>query len=205
MIRPLVGEVRRRAEIKVGFVPQRSNPDPLFPLRTIDIVRSGGMGTRPAKRWGLSLRLASTETALAALTELGITELAQHPFRELSGGQQQRVLVARAIVRHPELLVLDEPTAGMDLPSERDLLDLVADLAQKQNMSILLVTHQLSLALQRASRVALMNKDRKVFILEDKATLLSADRLSQIYDRMMEVFDCGGVPMVRPIGREGSL
>src|SRR5207237_10115683 len=79
-----------------------------------------------------------------ALEESGVGDLAERPLYALSGGQHQRVLIARAIAAEPELLVLDEPTSAMDPAAERVLLELVARLKSAHNLSVVLVTHQLT-------------------------------------------------------------
>lgn len=200
MIPAVAGSVERQPGLTVGFVPQRGRHDPLFPLCALDVAAMGAMGVREG-RWP-RLRPASPERARAALAALGVENLAARPFRDLSGGQQQRVLIARALVRKPRLLVLDEPTAGMDLPSERDLLELVARLGQTERMAVVFVTHQLSLAAQYAERIAVLNKDQGVFALDSAAALLTSERLSSVYDRAMEVVDSGGAKLIRPLARQ---
>ncbi|MFH0903528.1 MAG: ABC transporter ATP-binding protein [Pseudomonadota bacterium] len=203
-IRPAVaGEIKRKPGLRVGFVPQRGRHDPIFPLRAADVVAMGGMGSRPGHWWS-RLRFASAQETRSALADLGVEDLSCRLFRDLSGGQKQRVLIARALVRKPELLVLDEPTAGMDLPSERDLLDLVVRFARDQRMAVVFVTHQLSLAAQYAERIAIMSKDRQIFAIDDVQSLLTSQRLTSLYNREMEVLDSGaGLKIIRPTSRRG--
>ncbi len=193
---PLAGRVTRRPGLVVGYVPQRGQADPVFPLCALDVVATGGLGERGPGRWG-GARLASAARATAQLARLELAHLARTPFRDLSGGQQQRVLLARALVREPDLLVLDEPTAGMDLPSERDLLDLVSGLTRERHLALVFVTHQLGIAARYADRIALVNKDQELFVVDDAHALLTTPRLSALYGRPMEVVDVGGHPLVR--------
>jgi ABC-type Mn2+/Zn2+ transport system ATPase subunit len=188
---PLAGQVWRRPGLTVGYVPQRSLPDPLFPLDALDVVATGGLGERGPGRWR-GLRLAGAARARACLDQLELGGLARVPFRDLSGGQQQRVLLARALVREPDLLVLDEPTSGMDLPSERDLLDLVVRLSRERHLALIFVTHDLGLAARYAERIALVNKDLGLFASDRTESLLTSPRLSALYGRPMEVHEVGG-------------
>jgi ABC-type cobalamin/Fe3+-siderophores transport system ATPase subunit len=88
----------------------------------------------------------------------------------------------------------------MDLPSERDLLDLIADLARDRKMAVLFVTHQLSLAAQYARRIAIISKDQNIFAIDDAAVLLTAQKLSKLYGREMEVKGCASSCLIRALG-----
>lgn len=197
MLRPLAGAVERRPGLTLGFVPQRGRHDPLFALTARDVVALGAMGTRKGRRLP-GLGAAKRGDAEAALAAVGILGVADEPFRDLSGGQQQRVLISRALVRAPGLLVLDEPTAGMDVPSERDLLDLVARLAGERRMAVVLVTHQLALAAEYAARIAVVNRERGMFAIDAAASLMTAERLSEVYGRAIGVERAEGAVVVRP-------
>jgi ABC-type Mn2+/Zn2+ transport system ATPase subunit len=202
MIPPVSGGVFRRARLTAGYVPQRGRHDSMIPLRAAEVVAMGGMGARGGGSW-LGTRFATRAETRAALVDLGVDALAGSLFRDLSGGQQQRVLIARALVRRPELLVLDEPTAGMDLPSERDLLDLVSGLAATQRMAVVIVTHHLSLAAQYAQRIAILNRDQALFAVDDTPALVTAERLAGLYGRGMDIVTAGGLTIIRPQARQG--
>ena len=194
---PLAGRVLARPGLRFGYVPQRTRIDPIFPLSALEVVRSGGMG--PKARGGRRLASASAAEARAALARVGVGALTRRPFRDLSGGQQQRVLIARALVREPDLLVLDEPTAGMDIPSEHELLDFVSDLSAKHDAAVILVVHQLSLVAGRARRIAIVNKDLPLFAVGAARKLLTVERLSELYGVPLEVVGCGEDAVVRPV------
>ncbi|NTW39673.1 MAG: ABC transporter ATP-binding protein [Cellulomonadaceae bacterium] len=122
---------------RVGYVPQRVSAAGGVPATAVEVVVSGTLGARRL----LPPRDARPR-AIAALDEVGLAHVADRPVRELSGGQQQRVLIARALVRHPDLLVLDEPVAGVDLPSQQVFADALARLSTA-GTTILVVLHEL--------------------------------------------------------------
>ena len=201
ILKPISGAIRRKPRLIVGFVPQKGRHDSIFPLCVLDLVASGGMGLTDGSFWTRG-RFAREDQSREALAALGVVELAPRLFGDLSGGQQQRVLIARALVRRPALLILDEPTAGMDLPSEQALLDLVTGLAAAQGMAIIFVTHQLSLAAQRSTRIAMINKDQRLFIVDHADALLTSERLSLLYNRDMEVLCVKGTKFIHPLIRK---
>ena len=185
------GRITRAPDLRIGYVPQRSRIDPIFPLSAVEMVMFGGLGAAPREHDGHSRHArhwfstgARRADAIDALDAIGIRHTADIPYRDLSGGQQQRVLIARALVRTPGLLILDEPTQGMDLPSERALLDTIDDLNSRQ-MAVILVAHQLSLIAGRVRRVAFINKEKALFT-EDAATdILTDEKLTDLYGAPM--------------------
>lgn len=198
LTRPLSGEVWRASTLRIGYVPQRGLHDPIFPLSALDVVRGGGSLT------GRPLALATRHSAMSSLGQVGLASLAGRLFRELSGGQQQRVLLARALVREPDLLALDEPTAGMDIPSERELMELVHHLSIQRSMAVLLVTHQLYLAARHAQRIALINSELGRFLVGTTPTLMTSQRLTEFFGQPMQVLEAQGVCWVVALGQEAS-
>jgi len=198
-LRPVAGTIDRRAGLRLGYVPQRVRIDPIFPFTALEVVRGGGMGPKTGSQPGWRLSSAPRRMALEALEQVGVADLARRPLRDLSGGQQQRVLIARALVRDPDLLILDEPTAGMDIPSEHELLDFVSEQNATRGLPIVLVVHQLSLVAGRASKIALINKDIPLFAVGTADEVLDADHLTQLYGTPLEVFGQGEDTIVRPI------
>lgn len=196
-LKPLRGTVRMRPSLRIGYVPQRSRIDSIFPMSAIEVVRSGGMGPKGKNKAGHVLKSATKDDAVAALDRVGMKALASRPLRDLSGGQQQRVLIARALVRDPDLLILDEPTAGMDIPAETELLDFVSRLNEDPGTAVMVVVHQISLVADRANRTALINKDIPVFAVGEAQELLSSERLTELYREPMQVIDAAGQIVVR--------
>ena len=137
----------------VGYVPQRSEWNPALPTTVREFVSLGlvGAGVPRGER---------RERLAWALERVGLGTLAPRDFRSLSGGQRQRALVARALVRRPRLLLLDEPTEELDVVSEAGLLDALAELVRSQGTTLLFVTHELELAAKWATHVALFSNHR---------------------------------------------
>jgi len=146
------GDVRRHARLAdrahIGFVPQRMEASATLPTTVREFVLLGLVGLRVSRR-------ERAERLAWALAHAGLAGLAAHDFWTLSGGQRQRALVARALVRQPALLLLDEPTAHLDLESERRLLDLLVHLNRDDGLTILMVTHHVAAVLPAATHVAL--------------------------------------------------
>jgi ABC-type Mn2+/Zn2+ transport system ATPase subunit len=164
------------AGLTISYVPQRERLDVILPLTALDVALMGrsaraGPFARPGP--------ADHDGAHRALAQLGIESLAPRPYRTLSGGQQQRVLLARALAGEPDVLVLDEPTAGMDLGSEAGIVAFLRDLNRRQGTTILLVTHLLPLVLDLATSIMLFGGDRLLHGTVDE--VLREERLSALY------------------------
>jgi ABC-type Mn2+/Zn2+ transport system ATPase subunit len=138
----------------IAYLPQRGEVDWRFPVTVIDVVLMGRYG-----RLGWLKRPGAAERVLAGdcLEIVGMGGLAGRPIRDLSGGQQQRVFLARALVQEPEILILDEPFAGVDNPTQESLLG-VLDGLPNRGITSLVATHDLSLASTRFEQVMLLNR-----------------------------------------------
>lgn len=145
LIKPDSGKVRifgtrpSRARRKMAYVPQHINFDPLFPVNALDIVLMGRLNHLRFGRYCHDCK----STAYECLADVGMADSAQRPFSDLSGGQRQRVLIARALACKPDLLLLDEPTANIDLSVGARLLETLGEL--RKRMSIIMVSHDLDL------------------------------------------------------------
>ncbi|MBT5046876.1 MAG: ATP-binding cassette domain-containing protein [Rhodospirillaceae bacterium] len=143
LMEPDAGRVTRRLSLTIGYVPQVLQIDPTLPLT---VRRFLTLGTR-----------ASPKDLDAALTEVGVPQLLDQPVQSLSGGQLRRVLLARALLRDPDLLVLDEPTAGVDVSGQAALYDLIKSIRDRRGCGVLLVSHHLHLVMAAADRVVCLN------------------------------------------------
>jgi ABC-type Mn2+/Zn2+ transport system ATPase subunit len=186
---PCSGQILRpRGWIPCGYVPQERDVDPAFPFSALDVVMLGrvvrlGPGRRPGRR--------DREICLAALNQVGIAALAHVPFQALSGGQKQRVLIGRALAAEPDLLVLDEPTAGMDLRSERELMDLITSLWTR-GLTIVMASHNLQAVGGHAKRIAILDRERAVYRIGEAAEILTDETLTGIYGLTVRVRDVDG-------------
>lgn len=173
---PRSGSVRVREDIrsgmKIGFVPQRCALKPTLPLTVADFVRLGLVGT------GIRGRRARENVAWA-LGEVGLLEKKSSDYWSLSGGQRQRALVARGLVRRPELLVLDEPTSGLDLPAESAFLGLVSRLHDERGLTVIFVTHAVGLAARYGTHVAVFGGG--AVRAGPRAEVLTAANLEEAY------------------------
>ncbi len=147
---PDAGGVRRAPGLVVGYLPQRIAVDPAMPLRVRGFLGLAGAGR------GAASRIADPDKR-AALAEVGAGGLMDAAVAALSGGEMQRVLLARALLRRPDFLVLDEPTAGVDYAGEAELYDLIAGLKDRYNMGILMISHDLHVVMAATHRVVCLN------------------------------------------------
>ncbi len=140
--------------LRLGYVPQKIQFDPGAPVTVLDL-----MATLQQRRplW-LGHAGRARAAAAAALAQVGADAVIDRPVARLSGGQQQRVMLAMALLRDPELLLLDEPISGVDLAGEAMFCDLLARLRSERRMSIVMVSHDLSVVSRHATRVVCINR-----------------------------------------------
>ena len=186
---------------RVGYVPQRDRLDMSWPLSVLDVVLMGRVPLiGPVRRYSPRDQKAARD----ALAEIGVGDLADRPLHALSGGQHQKVLIARAIAAEPELLVLDEPTSAMDPAAERMLLELVQRLKAAHNLSVVLVTHQLTAIAGFASEVALVDRERKLFEVGPAQRMIDPEKLGQLYGRTVRVARVGDQTAIVIGGANGA-
>ena len=157
---------------RIGFVPQRCSLKPTLPMSVSDFVLLG------LARTGISRGEAKANLAWA-LEEVGLGDKALADYWSLSGGQRQRALVARSLVRRPDLLILDEPTNGLDLPAEESFLLLLSDLNRGHGITVFVVTHTVGLAARFATHVAIISGGR--LLAGRKETILVGENLREAY------------------------
>jgi ABC-type Mn2+/Zn2+ transport system ATPase subunit len=165
-----------RGTTALGYVPQREQLDPLYPLSVEEVVHMGSYGRLRGLRW---LARAERDAARDALRRVGLLEHANDEFTALSGGQRQRVLIARALLMRPRVLLLDEPTSGVDRAAEAQVIELLQALRREQGLAVLLVSHQLQLV-RRAVSDALWVSDGRV-LRGPALELLAPEALDRLY------------------------
>lgn len=155
----------------IAYVPQRSQINMAFPVTVEDVVMMGRVG-----RMGLFRRpnRKDWEFVRASLARVGASDLAGRQIGELSGGQQQRVFIARTLAQEAELLLLDEPFAGLDVPSQQAIFEILASL-HSDRVTVLVATHDLDMAAERFDRVMLLN--RRIVAFDRGAAVLTAENL----------------------------
>jgi len=144
LIRPLKGQVKRHGGSgapRFGYVPQKEKLDVIYPLSAREVA---AMGTYRRFEFFARLRGPTQKDLVSrSLKECGALELAERRYSDLSGGQRQRVLIARALATEPELLVLDEPLAGIDVSTQKALLRLFKGFKEQKRLTVLMVSHRL--------------------------------------------------------------
>jgi ABC-type Mn2+/Zn2+ transport system ATPase subunit len=141
-------------DLRIGYVPQRIDVPRGFPITALDVALMGRTGVLgPGRRPGPSDRKA----ARSALEQVGLLDQTERRFQDLSGGQQQRVLIARALCGDPRLLLLDEPTAGLDSGARARFYALVCDLQHARGLTLLCATHDLDVVGDHADELILLD------------------------------------------------
>ena len=170
-------------------MPQVETVDWSFPVTVSQCVLMARCGGR---LWPWASRAERAEVA-GVLSRLGIGDLGERHIRELSGGQQQRVFMARALLQRPELLLLDEPTSGVDVKLRHEVLHLLDDL-NATGVAILLTTHDLNGIAAHLPRLVCLN--RQVIGVGPPREVLTEEVLEQTYGASMEVLEHGGMMVV---------
>ncbi len=139
----------------IAYVPQRSTVDWSFPATVADVVMMGRINKMGPFLWPTK---ADWEVVQRSLTFVNLTAYAKRQISELSGGQQQRMFIARALAQEAELMLMDEPFNGLDVPAQEKILEILAILKQ-QNVTVMISMHDLRLAAEQFDRVMLLNRE----------------------------------------------
>jgi len=181
---------RRLPAGKVGYVPQHGDLDPYFPITVRQVLRLGLVGNRPRRPWPTRIE----RRQVAELAErLGLANCLDHPLRDVSGGQRQRALLGRALIAEQRLLVLDEPTAGVDMDTQHTLLQLLVGL-NREGLTILVTTHDLNAIALGLPRVVCFN--RGVVAHGVPGEVFTSAVLSRTFGENLELVEHGGRRMV---------
>lgn len=146
-------ELRDRG--RVGYVPQRHRLDPELPVTVAELVATGRLARRG---WWRRFNAEDHEAIDHAIDAVALSNVRERPVAELSGGQQQRVMIARALASNPDLLVLDEPVAGVDAESQRLFRDSLVHLVREHAAAVLLVSHELGAVADDLDRVVVLKR-----------------------------------------------
>jgi ABC-type Mn2+/Zn2+ transport system ATPase subunit len=186
---PAAGSVTRRRGLRIAYVPQVETINWSFPVTVAQCVLMARVTGRVLP-WPSAAERAAVGEILA---RLDIEHLRDRHIRELSGGQQQRVFVARAMLGEPELLLMDEPTSGVDVRLRHEILHLLHDL-NARGLAIVLTTHDLNGIAAHLPRVVCLN--RTVIGAGRPVDVLTPEVLERTYGASMQVLEHGGMPVV---------
>jgi len=197
LIRPTSGSVRlfgrpvQRGNSRIGYVPQHQTFYETTPLRARDMVALGIDGGRYGPPMPNRDHAARVQRAL---DDVRATAYADMPIARLSGGEQQRLMLAQALVGEPDLLLLDEPLANLDIRSRREVVALVREVASKHNIAVLFVAHDVNPLLSCLDRVLYIAEGRAVIGPPDE--IVRSDVLSSLFGFHVEVIRAGGHVLV---------
>jgi zinc transport system ATP-binding protein len=144
LLTPQQGKIRRQPKLRIGYMPQKVSIDGILPLTVERFLWLSGE-SQAAK-------------ITQVLTEVGAIQVRQRPIQQISGGEMQRVLLARALLRAPDLLVLDEPIQGVDINGQYELYHLIAQIRDQHHCGILMVSHDLHLVMSATDYVICLNQ-----------------------------------------------
>ena len=188
-IAPIAGRIERERGTAIGYVPQVETVNWFFPATVREAVLMARFEGRVVP-WASKADVAEAE---GVLERLGLGGLGDRHIRELSGGQQQRVFVARAMLRRPKLLLLDEPTSGVDVRTRHDVMHLIHEL-HHEGLAIVLTTHDLNGIASHLPRLVCLN--REVIATGAPRDVIRSDVLERTYGAPLEVLVHGGMPVV---------
>ena len=171
-------KLRCHHRAKIGYLPQKGVVDRNFPVTVLETVMMGrygalGLFTRPGRK--------DRQIAMAALAHVAMDGHHDTALGQLSGGQQQRVFIARALAQQPKVLLLDEPTTGLDITTQHNVIELVEQLHQELGLTVLLITHDINMIRTRVDRLVLLKT--RVFAAGPPAEVLKPEILRQVYGK----------------------
>jgi zinc/manganese transport system ATP-binding protein len=186
----VLGQPAGRANARIGYLPQRRVFDPSTPVRGVDVVRLGLDGDR----WGIPLPFAGrwtaagrarTERVRAVIDLVGASDYAERPIGQCSGGEQQRLLIAQALVREPELLLLDEPLDSLDVTNQASVSALIQHVCRSLGVAVMLVAHDVNPILPYLDKVLYLAHGGA--LMGPPEDVITADTLSMLYNTPIDV------------------
>ena len=188
-VEPIAGRIERATDLSIGYVPQVETVNWYFPVTVREAILMARVDGRRLP-WPSKQEVAEAEEVLERLDLAG---LADRHIRELSGGQQQRVFIARAMLGRPRLLLLDEPTSGIDVRTRHDVMHVIHDL-HHEGLAIVLTTHDLNGIASHLPRLVCLN--REVIATGSPRQVITTEVLEKTYGAPLEVLSHGGMPVV---------
>jgi iron complex transport system ATP-binding protein len=176
---------------KIAFVAQN---ECAVRMTVYDMVM---LGRKPYIKWGITAH--DKEIVEAVLFKLRMDDMAARFTDELSGGEHQKVMLARAFAQQPKVLLLDEPTASLDMRNQYEVLDLVKEISAEQNMAVIMVIHDINLALRFCNKFMLI-KNSKIYACGGEE-IITNDTVETVYGIAVDVIDLNGVKVVIPKGK----
>ena len=171
-------KLRCHHRAKIGYLPQKGVIDRNFPVTVFETVMMGRYGALGLfKRPGQQDR----QIAMDALAHVGMDTHLNSALGHLSGGQQQRVFIARALAQQPKVLLLDEPTTGLDITTQHNVIELVQQLHEELKLTVLLITHDINMIRSRVDRLVLLKT--RLFAAGSPADVLKPEILHQVYGK----------------------
>ena len=172
----------------VGYVPYASSD--MFPMTVVDAVL---LGRHPHSN--MKSTRNDVKIVYDVLRKMGIVDLANHQFNELSAGQHQKAMLARGLVQEPQILLLDEPTANLDVKHQLGVTKLLHELSTERNMLIVMICHDLNIAAKYADSI-LMMKDGAIFAVGTAEEVITKENIETVYDVKCRVIEDEGRPHV---------
>ena len=188
VLHPTKGEIKvyghgPGGHICIAYVPQRSQVDWTFPVNVVDVVMMGRIGKLGLFRWP---QRSDWDYAHQCLEIVDMNHLANRQIGELSGGQQQRVFIARALAQEAELMLMDEPLTGLDVPSQEGIFGILDEL-HRRDVTVMVATHDLNLAAERFDRLMLLNNRLVGFGRPDQ--VFTPEHLMQAYGSHVQMIE----------------
>jgi zinc/manganese transport system ATP-binding protein len=177
----ILGKTPQRGDQRIGYVPQRHDIDRDTAIEAREFIKLGLVGTR----WGIGFNSNGNKEADEALVLVQATELAHKPLGKMSGGELQRIFLAQALVSNPDILLLDEPLANLDIRRESNLVNLISSVVKNRNVTVLLIAHNINPLLPVTDRVLYIANS--TMTLGTPEEVLTSDTLSKLYGITIEV------------------